>query len=434
MEKPLLLLIHPAALKDSCRSTRRRKSSVAQLNLLVIAAYARKYFEVRIIDENIEDIDEEVPADLVGITIMTSTALRGYEIAELFRKRGIPVVMGGVHVFFLPDEAARYADSLVIGESEGIIEGLFTDFFNGGLKKKYRAEQLHNLDGLPAPPLDLLKEGQYSFSNIMETARGCPHDCEYCSVSQFWGRKFRLCPVEEVIEGIKSMPPGDILFIDDNMFGHPARAKELFEKMIPLKRRWYGQGDIRVAHNTELLDLAARSGCKWIFVGFESTNPDNLKAMKKEKINIVEQYAESISLVHQKGINIFGSFMFGLDNDDESVFDRTLSFCMDNRLGGANFYIVTPFPGTRLFKKMEEDGRILHKDWSRYDANHVVFKPALMTESQLMEGYITAYKRFYSLPSIAKRLSGKRKDFFEILALNLGRFMNRKYFEEGCRI
>ena len=268
----------------------------------------------------------------------------------------------------------------------------------------------------------------------METARGCPHDCEYCSVRQFWGRKFRLRPVEEVIEGIKSMPPGDILFIDDNMFGHPNRAKELFEKMIPLKRRWYGQGDIRVAHNPELLDLAARSGCKWIFVGFESTNPDNLKAMKKEKINIVEQYAESISLVHQKGINIFGSFMFGLDNDDESVFDRTLSFCMDNRLGGANFYILTPFPGTRLFKKMEEDGRILHKDWSRYDANHVVFKPALMTESQLMEGYITAYKRFYSLPLIAKRLSGKRKDFFEILALNLGRFMNRKYFEEGCRI
>ncbi len=434
MKKPLFLLIHPAALKDKCRSQRRRKSSVAQLNLLVIAAYARKYFEVRIIDENIENIDAEVHADLVGITIMTSTALRGYEIAALYRKRGIPVIMGGVHVFFLPDEAALHADSLVIGESEEIIEGIFKDFFHGELKKIYRAEQLHNLHDLPNPPLDLLKEGGYSFKNIMETARGCPHDCEYCSVSQFWGRKFRFRPVEEVIESIKSMPPGDILFIDDNIFGHPHRAKELFEKMIPLKRRWYGQGDIRVAHNPELLDLAARCGCKWIFVGFESTNPDNLKAMKKEKINVVGQYAESISLVQKKGINIFGSFIFGLDYDDTSVFDNTLRFCKENRLGGANFYILTPFPGTRLFKKMEEDGRILHKDWSRYDANHVVFKPALMTESQLMEGYINAYKKFYSLPSIAQRLSGKRTDFFEILALNLGRLLNRKYFEEGCRI
>ena len=434
MKKPTLLLIHPAALKDSCRSTRRRKSSVAQLNLLVIAAYARKYFDVRIIDENIEEINEEVFADLVGITIMTSTALRGYEIAGRFRKRGIPVLMGGVHVFFLPDEAVHHADSLVIGESEEILENIFTDFFQGDLKKVYRAEKLHDLHDLPTPPLELLKEGAYSFRNIMETARGCPHDCEYCSVSQFWGRKFRFRPVDEVIDSIKHMPPGDILFIDDNIFGHSNRAKELFEKMIPLKRRWYGQGDIRVAHNPELLDLAARSGCKWVFVGFESTNPDNLKAMKKDKVNIAEQYAESISLVQKRGINIFGSFIFGLDYDDKSVFDNTLHFCTDNRLGGANFYILTPFPGTRLFKKMEEDGRILHKDWSRYDANHVVFKPTLMTESELMEGYIDAYKRFYSLPSIAKRLSGKRNDFFEILALNLGRSMNRKYFEEGCRI
>ena len=340
MKKPLLLLVHPAALKDRCRSTRRRKSSVAQLNLLVIAAYARKYFDVRILDENIEHIDKEVSADLVGITIMTSTALRGYEIAERFRKRGIHVVMGGVHVFFMPDEAAHHADSLVIGESEEILENIFTDFFQGDLKKVYRAEKLHDLHDLPRPPLELLKEGGYSFRNIMETSRGCPHDCEYCSVSQFWGRKFRFRPVDEVIESIKHMPPGDILFIDDNIFGHSNRAAELFEKMIPFKRRWYGQGDIRVAHNPELLDLAARSGCKWIFVGFESTNPDNLKAMKKDKVNIAEQYAESISLVQKRGINIFGSFIFGLDYDDKSVFDNTLRFCMDNKLGGANFYIL----------------------------------------------------------------------------------------------
>jgi radical SAM superfamily enzyme YgiQ (UPF0313 family) len=434
MSKPSLLLIHPAADKDRFGLRRRKRSSVPQLNLPLLAAHADGRFDVRIVDENIEDIDFTQHADLVGISIMTPTAFRGYEIADSYRNRGVPVVIGGMHAFFMRDEAALHADSLVVGEAEYTWNRLLDDFLSRQMAETYSTDQLHDLKGLPVPRLDLLKKGAYTFYNIMETARGCPHHCHYCAVTQFWGNHFRFRPIPEVIDEMKSLPPGDIVFIDDNMFGHPNRAKELFEAMIPLKRHWYGQGDLRLAKDRELLDLANRAGCKWIFVGLETTDPKNLKAMGKHSLNSGGDFGSAIAAIQKAGINLFASFIVGMDNDDKSVFKNTLDFCIANRIGGANFYILTPIPGTQLFKEMEDAGRLLHKNWSRYDTNHVVFEPARMTKTDLLEGYISLYRQFYSVTSIARRIAAKGHDIPEMLALNIGRRINFRHFAAGCRV
>jgi len=415
-------------------SRRRRTSSVPQINLPTLAAHADARFEVRIVDENVEDLDLSLRPDLVGITLMTPTALRGYKIADTFRNANVPVVLGGMHVFFMPDEAAAHANALVIGEAEYAWNELLDDFLAGRMRDRYESEKPHDLVGLPHPRLDLLKPGAYTFTNILETARGCPHKCKYCAVSAFWGQRFRFRPIEEVVDEIRSMPPGDVGFIDDNIFGHTNRAKSLFEALIPLKRRWMGQGDLRVSRDPELLRLARRSGCKWIFVGIESANEDNLKAMNKDRINRAQDYEQAIATIRGTGISIMGSFIFGLDHDDEGTFERTLEFCIRNRLEGANLYLLTPLPGTELFADMQRNGRLLHCDWSRYDLNHVVFKPMNMSPAALLEGYIRTYRSLYSIGSIAKRVLAFRPNLPQLLALNIGRRINAGYFEEGCRM
>jgi len=433
MGKPRLVLIHPAQDIDRLGSRRRRKSSVPKLNLPLLAARADDRFDVSIVDECIEDIDFSIQPDLVGITVITQVAHRAFEIADRYRRRGVKVVLGGFHVSFFPDEAAPHADALVIGEAEGAWDELLKDFTDGAMKQRYQTDTPHPLSGLPRPRLELLKKDGYSTPNVIETARGCPHACTFCAVSLFWGRKFRFRPVDEVIDEIRAMPPGDIVFVDDNIVGSPRRAKELFQAMIPLKRCWYSQSDLKMAKDPELLELAARSGCKWLFIGLESVDAANLEDVAKPKVNDVSDYAHSIARLRGAGIKVLGSFILGLDHDDLDVFDRTLQFCLDNRLEAANFYIFTPLPFTELFRQMDREGRILHRDWSRYDMNHVVFRPMKMTPEELLEGYLSTYRSFYSFPSILKRVSGFRRNLLQLAALNVGRRLNYKYFEEGCR-
>jgi len=432
MSKASLILIAPAQDSDRLGSRRRRKTSIPKLTLPLLAAYADARFDVRIIDETVEDIDFNIKADLVGITIMTQLAKRGYEIAREFRKRGSKVVMGGFHVFFFPEDAEQHADALLMGEGEDTWKCLLEDFLAGRLKKCYQVESYHDLTGLPNPRLDLLNKKAYACPNVIETARGCPHECSYCAVTKYWGYKFRFRPVSEVIEEIRIMSPGDIVFVDDNIVGSHRRAKELFSALIPLKRRWSGQADLKMANDPKLMEIAAKSGCKWMFMGIESINANNLLDVGKERVNSPERIEQSIAAIHEAGIKIFGSFIFGFDHDDKNVFEQTVQFCVDNHIEGANFYIFTPMPFTELYKQMELDGRILHNDWSKYDMNHVVFKPAKMTPDELLDGYLSAYRSFYSLGSIAKRVLRPNRDFGEVLALNLGRKMNYRYFEEGC--
>lgn len=435
MKKPSLILIYPAPDKDRFGSRRRRSTSVPKLNLSLLAAYADDLFDVHIIDETVEEINFEIKADLVAITVLTLVAKRAYEIAAEFSKRGAKTVMGGFHVHSFPDEAACHADALVIGEAEGVWEQLLKDFVAGKMKKRYQRDTPHSLVGLRIPRHDLIKRKFYSFPNVMETTRGCPNRCTYCSVTRYWGHRYRFRPIQEVIDEIRSMPPGGIMFVDDNIIGSPSRAKELFKALIPLKRKWYSQADIKkIAKDPELLDLCARSGCQWLFMGIESVNAQNLKDVGKSRINKVEEYQESIRAIQDTGIRIFGSFIFGLDHDDRTVFDNTIQFCEDNYLHGANFYIFVPLPASVLFDRMEEEGRILDRDWSHYDGNHVVFLPKLMSPDELLEGYLYAYRSFYSIRSILKRNLRPHMGIFESLALNIGRRLNYRYFEEGCRM
>ena len=430
-----LTLIYPAHKKNLGNNKKKRnKYPIPQLSLPTIAGLTDSRFEVTITDDNIEDIDFDAKPDLVGITTMTALAPRAYEIAQEFRKRGVPVILGGIHASMLPEEAAQYADCIVIGEAEDVWPAALEDFIQGKLKKVYRGTGRHTLVNLPKPRLDLLKRGRYFSSSLLMASRGCPHDCHYCSVTTFWGKGFRYRPIPEVIEELKSLPGRMVFFADDNLYSNKVYAKKLFREMIPLKKKWSCQGDSLIANDAELLRLAAESGCQWIFIGIESISEKNLAQMRKS-FNKVKQYKESFKKVHDAGINVFGSFIFGLDEDDKNVFKDTVDFAIDAKLDAANFYILTPLPGTKLFQEMKDGGRLLHTEWDKYDANHVVFKHPKLTSEELLDGLIFAYKYFYSIPSISKRMlrTGHKRPV-QSLILNLGRFLRRKRFEAICRM
>ncbi|MBI5888053.1 MAG: B12-binding domain-containing radical SAM protein [Deltaproteobacteria bacterium] len=429
-----LTLIYPAHKKNLGANRRTGKRPIPQLSLPTIAALTDDRFEVAIVDDNIEDVDFNAPTDLVGITTMTTLAPRAYEIAGEFRKRGVPVILGGIHASMMLEEASQHADSVVMGEAEGIWPAVLDDFINHRLKKSYKGTGLHNLEGLPRPKLDLLKKDGYFSNNLIMASRGCPHDCHYCSVTTFWGKGFRYRPIREVALELRSLEDKPVFFADDNLYGNKVYAKKLFKEIIPLRKKWSCQGDSLIANDPELLRLAAESGCQWIFIGIESISQKNLAQMRKS-FNKVEKYRESFKKIQDAGISIFGSFIFGLDEDDERVFRDTVNFAIEAKLDAANFYILTPLPGTRLFQEMKDAGRLLHTEWDKYDANHVVFKPAKLSEEALLEGLISAYNHFYSLPSIAKRiLRTNNKRFAQSMALNVGRFLRRKRFEKTCRM
>ncbi|MBI5234420.1 MAG: B12-binding domain-containing radical SAM protein [Deltaproteobacteria bacterium] len=429
-----LTLIYPAHKKNLGANRRTGKYPIPQLSLPTIAALTDDRFEVSIVDDNIEDVDFDAKTDLVGITTMTTLAPRAYEIAREFRRRGVPVILGGIHVSMMLEEASQYADSVVVGEAEGVWPAVINDFINGRLKKTYKAAGLHNMKGLPRPRLDLLKKDRYFSTSLIMASRGCPHDCHYCSVTTFWGKGFRYRPVTEVVEELRSLEDRLVFFADDNLYGNKVYAKGLFKEIIPLKKKWSCQGDSLIANDKELLRLAAQSGCQWIFIGIESISQKNLALMRKS-FNKVDQYKESFKKIHDAGISIFGSFIFGLDEDDERSFEDTVNFAIDLKLDAANFYILTPLPGTKLFQEMKDAGRLLHTEWDKYDANHVVFKPARLTREELLQGLISAYRGFYSVPSIAKRiLRPGNKRLIQSLTLNIGRYLRRKRFEEICRM
>ncbi|HZX35904.1 MAG TPA: radical SAM protein [Thermodesulfobacteriota bacterium] len=431
--KHKLTLIYPAH-KKNLGTGRRKKYPIPQLSLPTIAALTDDRFDVEIKDDNIEDVDFDAKTDLVGITTMTTLAPRAYEIADEFRRRGVPVVLGGIHASMMPDEALEHADCVVTGEAEGVWPAVLDDFMNRRLKKRYAGEGMHNLENLPRPRLDLLKKDRYFSCSLIMASRGCPHDCSYCSVTTFWGKSFRYRPIPDVITELKSLPDKMVFFADDNLYGNKVYAKKLFKEMIPLKKKWSCQGDTLIANDPELLNLAARSGCEWIFIGIESISQKNLAQMRKS-FNKAGQYKETFKKIHDAGISIFGSFIFGLEEDDERVFEDTVNFAIDCQLDAANFYILTPLPGTKLFEEMKAAGRLLHTEWDKYDANHVVFKHPKLSQEQLLEGLISAYRHFYSVPSVAKRiLRPGNKRFLQALSLNIGRYLRRKRFETTCRM
>jgi radical SAM superfamily enzyme YgiQ (UPF0313 family)/anti-anti-sigma regulatory factor len=375
----------------------------ARLTLPTVAALTPPDVDVSITDENVTEINYDEPVDLVGLTAMTMHAPAAYAIARRFRARGVPVVMGGIHASLMPHEAKQHVDSVVIGEAEEIWPQVVEDARRGQLKPFYRTLRYPDLAGLPRPRIDLLNTDAYDKVACVQTTRGCPFRCDYCSVSHFFGKTYRTRPVDDVIDEIVSLGERFIAFVDDNIIGDPRYARRLFERLIPLNIKWGSQASITIANDRKLLDLAAKSGCYSLFVGIESLDQENLLDVHKS-VNKVEKYEEALKIIWDRGITLIGSFILGLDHDDEGVFERTLRFCERNRIELPVFFILTPLPGTPLFSKMEREGRIISRDWSKYDGMHVVFKPKLMSPETLQQGFQWLSQQAYSWSSILKRV------------------------------
>ena len=400
-----ILLISPENKKSIYAYSREDVKSFwfPKLSLPTIAAHTPPDIEVKIVDECVEDIDFNMDVDLVGISTMTYLAPRAYEIAAKFRARGVKVVIGGIHPSMRPDEAKEHADSVVVGEAERTWSLLIEDMRRGELKPFYREDDLPKLDNLPIPRRELLNRKSYWTTNCVQTSRGCPFACDFCTVTIFGGNQFRLRPVEDVVEEVRRLNKGFVVFVDDNIAGNKAYAKQLFKALIPLKIHWGSQASLTMTRDPELLDLAAKSGCTALFIGVESISAENLASANK-RFNKVSKFREEFQRFHDYGIMIQTGMIFGFDHDDESSFERTIEFLESNRIELAMFNILTPLPGTDLYKRMDADGRIIDRDWAHYDGRHVVFQPKLISPETLQEGFLWAYHKFYSVPSIFKRV------------------------------
>jgi radical SAM superfamily enzyme YgiQ (UPF0313 family) len=394
----------------------------APLTLTTLAALVPQDLqaEVAIQDEGVQPLDLDFEADLVGLTAITGTAPRAYKIADELRAKGHTVVLGGVHPTLLPDEAAPHADALVLGYAEKTWPMLLRDFAKGELKPRYFLPTGRSLAGVPIARRDLLKRERYSTVNSIEATRGCPHKCDFCVVPTAWSNTYAHRPVEEVIAELSTFEGRVALFIDLSPVEDVHYAKALYTAMIPLRMRWVGLATTRIAEDAELLSLAAKSGCKGLLIGFESISQDTLDQTHKH-FHAAAEYAEVVKKLHDHGIGIQGCFVFGFDNDDESVFERTAEFVDRTKIDLPRFAVATPFPRTGLYRRLEAEGRLLHKNWALYDVEHVVFQPKQMSPERLQEGLEWTWRQSYGWRSLFRRVWGAPWSILPLwLSLNAG--------------
>jgi len=391
------------------------------LGLTLLASLFPKDYEVKIINEAIEEIDFNANVDLVGITGLTCVIRRAYAVADRFRERGVKVILGGVHASLLPGEAKEHSDAVFIGEAEGRLEKILSDFEAGALKPFYKNQEWKDLRSLPLPRRDLLSRHYSPFFKAIETTRGCPNRCEFCAVPAMNGKRYRTRPLEEVNQELSFIirKKGEYLFlVDDNVTARKDYALRLFEIFKRHAVKWMGFATIQIAKDEELLKRAQESGCISLFIGFESLLQENLDGASKRFVN-TKELSDLIHTVQGHRIGIHGSFIFGFDGDDSTIFRKTIEFVQKNNIELPSFSILTPFPGTPLQKRVEEEGRILDRDWSHYDMSHVVFKPKKMTVQELQDGYLWAQKYACAPRSILKRLLwGPKHHFFYFLMSN----------------
>jgi radical SAM superfamily enzyme YgiQ (UPF0313 family) len=399
------------------------------LNLPCVAAVTPPDAEVRIVDEAYETVNFDEKVDLVGISAQTPVAPRAYQVAEEFRKRGIPVVMGGVHASVLPEEALEHVDAVVIGEAEATWPQLLEDFRQGTLQKIYRSNGWIPGNEIPSPRRELLNYRHYFPLKLLETTRGCPHRCDFCQVSRFFGNRYRTRPLSEIAKDLDAMfgrgpvmPPWVkrslscistdlpyflkrrlLYIIDNNVVSNKRFAVELLSLLKDYDLLWWGHAPVSIATDDGLLKLFVESGCIAVNIGFESLSPKNLKQIKKG-FNKPSQYQEAIKKIHGYGIGIMGTFIVGLDDDDAGVFQRTIDFIYENQLDWALAFIMTPYPGTESFERLERAGRILHRDWERYDSLNAVYQPILMSAAELEQGMRRIWKEVFSLRSLFHRI------------------------------
>jgi radical SAM superfamily enzyme YgiQ (UPF0313 family) len=419
------------------------------LNLLYLQQLTdNKRFKTCICDENVDDLQPYLtrPYDLAAITCLTSNAPRAYEIAEIFRKRGTPTIMGGIHVSMLPEEAGNYADSIFIGEAEKIWNTVLADLERNELKQRYAGPLVKPADIPVLNGSD--RRGNYFMPNLVQTARGCPMDCEFCSVTKFHGGGFRPRPISDVLEEISSLKGSVLFFADDNILGYgksaESRAKQLFKGMVErdFNKKWGSQVSINIGTNTELLQWAARSGAKAFFIGMESLNQQVLERMgKRSNLKVgIKRFREVIRTIHDHGIAVLGGFILGNDADDRDIFKRTAEFVFESNLDAAQYSIATPLPGTRLFEQLSQEKRIIFNnfpnDWRYFDMFHVTFIPKNFDPDEL-KGEVSkmynltnkplpAVKRAFKSLTITKFLTGS----IYLLGFNLG---YRKGYQEVNR-
>lgn len=380
-----------------------KKSYMSQLTLPVIASHIPASHEVRIIDENVEAINFSTEVDVVCITAMTPAATRAYEIATEFRKRGVKVLMGGVHVSAVPDEASQYADAIVVGEAEGLFPAIFEDLEKGTLKPIYKLSGKPDMANFPLPRHDLMSRESYVNIPKVETSRGCPFTCEFCSTTEFFGNKMRYRPVEDVIAEVKAIGTDFIFFTDNNIIGNPKYAKKLFKELKKTGIHWISQCSINFAKDDELLSLASDSGCVGMLIGFESLSEKAISQMGK-KVNRVHEYAQGIKKIHKAGIGIIGCFVLGFDEDDEDVYKKTVKFIRKTSIEMPQLTVLTPFPGTALRTRMEKENRVLHSLWEYYDATHLVFQPKWTTVKEMRQRYDWTAGKIYSYRALLWRM------------------------------
>jgi len=399
------------------------------LNLPYVATVTPPDVEVKIVDEALEKVNFEEKADLVGLTAQTPVAPRAYEIAKEFRKKGIPVVIGGVHASMLPEEALQHVDAVVIGEAEEVWPDLIDDLRKGKMKRIYQGDGFVNPSNLPLPRRELLNEKSYLPLKLLETTRGCPHRCDFCGVSKFFGFRYRNRPISEIDRELKTLfqkgpvmnPPLKnalslfskdlpyflkrrlLYIIDSNVAGDRRFCLDLISLLKEFDLLWYGHAPVSVAIDQKLLKGFSQSGCIALNIGFESFSIKNLQTMGKG-FNQPSRYAEAVKRIHDQGIGIMGTFIVGLDDDDSGVFQRIIDFCIENKMDWALTFIMAPYPGTDSYLRLEKEGRIFCRDWEKYDSLNAVYQPLLMSVEELEKGMKKVWKEVFSLTSIYKRI------------------------------
>ncbi|MEO6724218.1 MAG: radical SAM protein [Blastocatellia bacterium] len=372
------------------------------LGLASLAGHLDENDRITLQDEHVETLYLDDEPDLVVIQVYITSAKRAYEIADHYRRRGAYVALGGLHVTSLPEEAAAHADTVFLGPGEDTWPEFLNDFRARQPKQLYRS-QIRTLLGAPRVRRDLIKRHLYLVPNSIVVSRGCPHTCDFCYKEAFFqgGKSFYTQTVDDALGEIERLPGRHLYFLDDHLFGNPRFAAALFDGMKGMKRLWQAAGTVKSILDPDLLEKAVASGLRSLFVGFETLNPANLREQHKSQ-NLNRDYTAAIRRLHDLGVMVNGSFVFGMDDDDESVFARTVEWAIEQGIETATFHILTPYPGTALYQRMMAQGRMTSDEWDRFDTRHVVYRPARMSAETLEAGYWRAYRDFYSWSSISR--------------------------------
>lgn len=420
MQKKILIkLISPKMSLRPMDSEFKRRMSPS-LSLVTIASLTPSPHEVCIEDENIHLLNFDDNPDLVGITVNVDTSYRAVEIARTYMERGISVILGGIHAsadpgFFLP-----HCDSICIGEAEEIWGTIINDFIEGKLQKTYCHEGITDLVKVPLPLWAFVDKKKYLYNNIIVTSRGCPFKCEFCYNScEYVKNGFRNRPLAHVLEEISRLDTKQVMFIDDNLIGNVVWMKEFLDAIINKNLIWHGAVSTNLVQYPELIRKMAESGCRSLFIGFESINAESICSVNKRQ-NKIGEYEILIRMLHENGIMVNASMVFGFDDDTADTFDQTLKWLVKNKVETMTTHILTPYPGTKLYKRLEKEGRIIERNLRKYNTSNVVFEPRNMSAEELRDGYLSMYKKFYSLRNIIKRRPSNKRLIAPYFMFNLG--------------